>query len=74
MIRSGFLFPELFDGIACQSLAGRFAAPGPYLAHGWAERGAELRVQVPGQSREAATRAAVQTFNRKHQMPHPCGD
>jgi len=26
----------------------------PYLAHAWAERGAELRVQAPGQSRKVA--------------------
>jgi len=26
----------------------------PYLAHAWAERGADLRVQAPGQSRKVA--------------------
>ena len=28
--------------------------PGPYLAHAWAERGADLRVQAPGQARKVA--------------------
>ena len=26
----------------------------PYLAHAWAERGADLRVQAPGQARKVA--------------------
>ncbi len=35
----------------------------PYLAHGWAEWGAELWIRVSGQSREVAIRAAVETLN-----------
>ncbi len=31
----------------------------PYLAHAWAERGAELRVQAPGQSRKVAMMGAL---------------
>ncbi len=31
----------------------------PYLAHAWAERGAELRVQAPGQSKKAAMMGAL---------------
>ncbi len=31
----------------------------PYLAHAWAERGAELRVQAPGQSRKVAITGAL---------------
>ena len=31
----------------------------PYLAHAWAEKGAELRVQAPGQSRKVALMGAL---------------
>jgi transposase len=31
----------------------------PYLAHAWAERGADLRVQAPGQSRKVALMGAL---------------
>ncbi len=31
----------------------------PYLAHAWAERGADLRVQAPGQSRKVAMMGAL---------------
>jgi transposase len=31
----------------------------PYLAHAWAERGTELRVQAPGQSRKVALMGAL---------------
>ena len=33
----------------------------PYLAHAWAEKGAELRVQAPGQSRKVALMGALDT-------------
>jgi len=33
--------------------------PGPYLAHAWAERGADLRVQAPGQSKKVALTGAL---------------
>ena len=31
----------------------------PHLAHAWAERGTELRVQAPGQSRKVAIMGAL---------------
>ncbi len=31
----------------------------PYLAHAWAEKGADLRVQAPGQSRKVAMMGAL---------------
>ena len=37
----------------------REALTHPYLAHAWAERGADLRVQAPGQSRKVAMVGAL---------------
>lgn len=36
----------------------------PYLAHAWAERGADLRVQAPGQARKAAMLGVLDAVKR----------
>lgn len=36
----------------------------PYLAHAWAERGADLRVQAPGQARKVAMSGVLDTTTR----------
>ncbi len=37
----------------------------PYLAHVWAEKGADLRVQAPGQSRKIAMMGALDAATRE---------
>jgi len=37
----------------------------PYLAHAWAERGAELRVNAPGQSKKVALMGALDAVTRE---------
>ena len=37
----------------------------PYLAHAWAERGADLRVQAPGQARKVALLGVLDAVTRK---------
>jgi len=37
----------------------------PYLAHAWAERGAELRVNAPGQSKKVALMGALDAATRE---------
>jgi transposase len=37
----------------------------PYLAHAWAERGADLRVAAPGQSRKVAMMGALDASTRE---------
>ena len=41
----------------------------PYLAHAWAERGAELRVQAPGQARKVALLDATSRTALVHTSP-----
>lgn len=45
----------------------------PYLAHAWAERGADLRVAAPGQARKVAMMGALDAVTRElivHTSPH----
>jgi transposase len=37
----------------------------PYLAHAWAERGADLRVQAPGQARKVAMLGVLDAITRR---------
>jgi transposase len=45
----------------------------PYLAHAWAEQGADLRVAAPGQARKVAMMGALDAVTRElivHTSPH----
>jgi hypothetical protein len=37
----------------------------PYLAHAWAERGADLRVPAPGQAKKVAIMGALDWMSRR---------
>jgi transposase len=41
----------------------------PYLAHAWAERGADLRVQAPGQARKVAMLGVLDAVTRRALVP-----